>query len=264
MSGEGISQIVVYALVLIALCVPARALDGAGVHGPARRRAVPRLDRARLLQGRAHRPRQGAGLEELRDERARLQHPLLAAPLRDPARPGPPVPEPGPHEGRAGAPVAEHGRELHHEHELAVLRRRVHDVVPHPDGRARRPELRLCGRRDRGARRRRPRDRPSLGRDARELLGRPLPRDGLRPASARDRRHGHPDVAGRPADPQRPRDRDDAPGSAADDRPRPGRPRRSRSSSSGRTAAASTTRTPRFRSRIRPASRTSSRCSRSC
>ena len=41
-------------------------------------------------------------------------------------------------------------------------------------------------------------------------------------------------------------------------------PRRSRSSSSGRTAAASTTRTPPSRSRTRPASRTSSRCSRSC
>ena len=29
------------------------------------------------------------------------------------------------------APVVQHRRELHHEHELAVLRRRVDDVVPH-------------------------------------------------------------------------------------------------------------------------------------
>ena len=53
-------------------------------------------------------------------------------------------------------------------------------------------------------------------------------------------------------------------GRAADDRARPGRARRSRSSSSGRTAAASTTRTRPSRSRTRTASRTSSRCSRSC
>ncbi len=54
--------------------------------------------------------------------------------------------------GVPAAPVAEHGRELHHEHELAVLRRRVHDVVPDPDGGARGAELRLGRRRHRRAR----------------------------------------------------------------------------------------------------------------
>ena len=39
----------------------------------------------------------------------------------------------------------EHDRQLRHEHELAVLRRRVHDVVPEPDGRARGAELRVGG-----------------------------------------------------------------------------------------------------------------------
>ena len=93
------------------------------------------------------------------------------------------VPEPGPHEGRPRAPVAEHGRELHHEHELAVLRRRVHDVVPDPDGRARGAELRLRGGRHGGARRGRARDRAALGGDARQLLGRPLPLARLHPAA---------------------------------------------------------------------------------
>ena len=45
--------------------------------------------------------------------------------------------------GVAAAHRAEHDRQLHHEHELAVLRRRVHDVVPDADGRARGAELRL-------------------------------------------------------------------------------------------------------------------------
>ena len=53
-------------------------------------------------------------------------------------------------------------------------------------------------------------------------------------------------------------------GAHADDRARPGRLAGSRSSSSARTAAASTTRTRPSRSRTRTASRTSSRCSRSC
>ena len=75
---------------------------------------------------------------------------------------------------------------------------------------------------------------------------------------------GHPGLAGRAADASartRPRTRSRARrrrSHAARSR------RRSRSSSSARTAAATTTRTPPSRSRTRTASRTSSRCSRSC
>ena len=188
MSGQGISQIVFYAVALDRARLPARALDGAGLHGPARRRPLPRRDRERLLQARAHRPEQGAGLEGLRQDACSSSASSSGCPLRDPAAPGPPVPEPGPHEGRAGAPVAEHGRELHHEHELAVLRRRVHDVVPDPDGRARRAELRLGRRRDRRARGRRSAGSRAARRHARQLLGRPLPLARLHPAAARDRR----------------------------------------------------------------------------
>ena len=75
---------------------------------------------------------------------------------------------------------------------------------------------------------------------------------------------GDPDLAGRAADLPRARDGDDA-RRARSRRSRAARSRRrSRSSSSGRTAAASTTRTRPSRSRIRPGSRTSSSCSRSC
>ena len=104
-------------------------------------------------------------------------------------------------DGLAGRPVAhlaEHDGELRHEHELAVLRRRVHDVVPDADGRARGAELRLGGasawpcspRSIRGFARR------STQR-ARQLLGRPLPLARLRPAAALARPRGDPDLAGR-------------------------------------------------------------------
>ena len=43
---------------------------------------------------------------------------------------------------RRGRTRLQHGRELRDQHELAELRRRADDVVPHPDGRARGPELR--------------------------------------------------------------------------------------------------------------------------
>ena len=57
----------------------------------------------------------------------------------------------------------------------------------------------------------------------RQLLARPLPLARLHPAAARDRPRRDPHVAGRRADVPRPRHRDDAPGRAPDDRARPRR-----------------------------------------
>ena len=102
--------------------------------------------------------------------------------------------------GVAAAHRAQHRGQLRHEHELAVLRRRVHDVVPDPDGRARGAELRLRSRRHCSARRGRARARAPLGGDARELLGRPLPLARLRAAAAGADPGRDPDLAGRPAD----------------------------------------------------------------
>ena len=239
--------------------VPARALHGAGVHGAAVRRPPARRDRARLLPDRRHRPGPRAGLEELREDGSRLQRLLLPRPLRDPAPPGAPVPQPEPLQGGARASLAQHRRELRHEHELAVLRRRVDDVVLHADGRARGAAVRLGRRRDGRARRRHPRDRAPLVRHARQLLGRPLPVARLHlPAALADPRL-RPPHAGRSADVRGHRQRAHARGSDAADRARAGRAACSRSSSSGRTAAASTTRTPPSRSRTRTGSRTSSR-----
>ena len=47
-------------------------------------------------------------------------------------------------------PGVQHGHQLHDEHELAVVQRRVDDELSRPDGRAGRPELRVRGRRHRG------------------------------------------------------------------------------------------------------------------
>ena len=266
-SAISIGQIVFYAVVLIVLGMPlglymARVYSAEG--GVFTRRFGLGAARARLLPARPHRPGEGAGLEELREDGRHLQRRLLAPPLRAPAAAGPPLPQPGRPAGRAVAHLAEHDRELRHEHELAVLRRRVHDVVPEPDGRARGAELRLGRRRHGRPRRRHPRLHAPLVEDARELLAGPLPVARLHPAPALGRARGRADLAGRAADLRRRRDarrRSRAPSS----RSRAGRsPRRSRSSSSGRTAAASTTRTRPSRSRTRTGSRTSSRCSRSC
>ena len=155
------------------------------------------------------------------EDGADLQRRLQCRALRHPAPAGPPLPEPGSHERRCAAHRCQHDCELRHEHELAVLRRRVHDVVPHPDGGPRRPELRLGGRRDGGPDRSHSRDRPPLERQAGQLLARPLSVARLHPAAAVDRPGGPADLAGRAADLPRACDGDDAAGRTSDDRARP-------------------------------------------
>ena len=88
MSGQGIGQILVYAVVLVALALSARPLHGAGLRDRAVGVPLARGGRARLLPARPHRPDARAGLEELREDRARLQRRLLGRPLRDPAAAG--------------------------------------------------------------------------------------------------------------------------------------------------------------------------------
>ena len=165
MSGQGIAQILFYAVVLVALGYPlglfmARAYS---------REKLDPVERGFLrLLGR------GSGDEQ--DWKSYAKTVLVfsvafSAVLYAIQRtPGPPLPESRSHEGRRPAHRGEHDGELRHEHELAVLRRRVHDVVPDADGRPCRPELRLGGRRNGRSDRRRARDRPALERPAGELL----------------------------------------------------------------------------------------------
>ena len=217
MSGQGISQILVYAAVLVALSYPlglymarvygdrflaAGAFGWLGGSSAASAESCVRM-RRRSRTGRATARRCSSSASSspvCSTAIQRLQGHLFLNPDHM--------------KGGARAPRAEHDRELHHEHELAVLRRRVHDVVPHPDGRARGAELRVCGvgmavlaavvRCDRAA----------LRGNARQLLGRPLPVDRLHPLAPVDRRLGDPDLAGRAADVPRARDGRDASGRA--------------------------------------------------
>ena len=77
---------------------------------------------------------------------------------------------------RQGGPGLEHGGVVRHEHELAVVLRRVDDGLPGPDGRPGGAELRVGRRRHRRRRRAGPRLHALTHRPARQLLGRPDPR----------------------------------------------------------------------------------------
>ena len=263
-TGNGITQIVLYAVDPDGARVPARHLHGARLRGHAAHAALARRAGARLLPAHGHAGRRGAGLEGVREDRAHLHGRLRRPALPAAAPAGAPAAEPGRPRGRELVGLDEHDRELRHEHELAVLRRRVHDVVPEPDGRARGAELRLGGARDGRARRRHPRLLAALREHGRQLLGRLLPLARLHPAAARGRSWrccSSPRASSRRSTARRPRRRS----RAASSRSRAARPRRrSPSSSWGRTAAASTTRTRPSPSRTRTASRTCSSCWRSC
>ena len=179
MSAQGIAQIVFYGVVL------SRSATRSGCSWRAHTRGE-KLDagRARAFCGCSAVAAATSRTGRLRKDRADLQRRLHRRALRDPAPAGASLPEPGSPEGRGTAHRCQHDRELRHEHELAVLRRRVHDVVSDPDGRSRGAELRLRGGRHGSAGRRGPRDRAPVERQARELLARPLPVARLHPAAA--------------------------------------------------------------------------------
>ena len=173
--------------------------------------------------------------------------------------------------GLAGL-VVQHRRELRHQHELARLRRRVDDELPHADARADGAELRL-----RGVGHGHPRCARAWARakdvgDHRELLGGSGAEHDLHPGPALLRVRDLPGLPGSGADVRRLSQRQV---DGAGDRRR--RPDGGQSSDRGgarslaespsriseRTAAASSTRTPPTRSRTRRRYRTSSSCSRS-
>ena len=265
MSAQGWLQIGFYLAVLTALtpllgAYMARVYTGQPlllerVLGPAR---APRLPAAR--PGGPDR----AGLEGLRQDHDRVQRGLLRRALRGPADPGDPAVQPrGVRLGHLGR-LLQHHRLVHHQHQLAVLRRRDHPLLLLPDGRPHRPELRLGGGGHGGARRRDQGLRqPRLGR-AGELLARRHPDAALHPPADLVHRRPDPRLAGSDPDPRGSIELPDRDRRRAEPRARARPPRRSRSSSSAPTAAASSTSTAPTRSRTRPSSRTSSRCSSSC
>ena len=171
MTANGITQIVLYLVILTVLAYPLGGVHGAGLLGHAARATLARRTRARLLPARRHEGGAGAGLEAVCGHGARLHGRLRRPPLRPAPTPGAPAAQPGRPRRRQPVGRDEHDRQLRHEHELAVLRRRVHDVVPEPDGRARGAELRLGGARHGRARCGDPRLRAPVGEHRRATSG---------------------------------------------------------------------------------------------
>ena len=156
----------------------------------------------------------------------------------------------------------QHRLVIHHQYELAGVLRRIHHELSHADGRPRLSELRLRRGRHRAGGRLHPRHRPTRAGHDWQLLGGHDAVAALDSVAGLRRDRPGLRVAGRGAEPQALRR-----GAAFSREParRPSRRvrplRRRPSSSSAPTAAASSMRTARTRSRIRHRPRTSSRCS---
>ena len=156
MTANGWLQIVVFFAAVLAVTHPAGRLPVPRARGGAITSSAPaRLARAARLPGRRAstaasrrgRPTRGA---------ARVQRAHDARDLRDPAPAAPAAVQPAePRTGRGRLRV-QHRGELHHEHELAGVRRRGDDELPEPDGGAGLAQLHLGG----GGHRRRDGPRP--------------------------------------------------------------------------------------------------------
>ena len=209
-------------------------------------------------------PAEGSGLEGVRQEPDHLLARRLAAAVSHPAHADPVEfhrPQPTALPLRPVERHVQHDVVVRDEHELAVLRRRDDDDLLQPDGGARRAELPLGGGRYFGRGRGHPRHHLPVGQEPRQLLAGPRSHDALRPAADRVRGRSRARLPGLDPELLALRDRAHADGWSADDRPGTGRlpggdqgARDERRRVLQRQLGAS-------RSRIRPASRTSSRCS---
>ena len=80
--------------------------------------------------------------------------------------------------------ILQHGGQLHHQHQLAELRRRKHAELPDANGRPDDAELRVGSHRHRAGHRAHPRLRARIGKDDRQFLGRSHALHALRAAAA--------------------------------------------------------------------------------
>jgi len=177
----------------------------------------------RALLGRRRRPAARAALGHLHRRDVVLPHRRICDPLCVAPPAGGAAVQPGRPVGPGRGPLVQHRGELHHQYQLAELRRREHDVLPLADARPHPPELPLGGNRHRA------RDSPDpwlcagFGEDRRQFLGRRHPLHPLRPVAAVHPLRAVPGVAGHPADARALRRGLDHRGRKAADRGRPGR-----------------------------------------
>ena len=206
MTGQGIAQILVYAVVLIALVVPARPLHGAGLR-PRLPRPLAERDRGRLLPPRAHGAEPRAGLEELLEDACsssrssffgvlyaiqRLQGHLFLNPDHLQG-----VPSHIALNTTASFVTNTNWQYYGGEYTMSYLTQMAGLAVQ---------QFVSAGGRDGRAGRRDPRSQPAELAGARELLGRPLPLADLHPPPALADPRADPALAGRAADLRRPRD----------------------------------------------------------
>ena len=189
-------------------------------HVPVARAAA---GRGRALRRRRRRREARAALADLHDRHAAVPRRRLPHSLRADAPAGrAAVQSRRAVGGRAGS-LVQHGGQLHHQHQLAELRRRKHDVLSRADARPDAPELPLGRDRHRARGRADPRLRARLDADHRQFLGRYHALHALHPAADLHRLRAVPGLAGHAAD-ARPLCRgDDARRRQADHRGRPGR-----------------------------------------
>ena len=119
--------------------------------------------------------------------------------------------------------VLQHGRQLRHQHQLAELRRRKHDVLSRADAGPHASELPVGGDRHRAGRGADSRLFTRLRAGDRQLLGRSHPLHALHPAADLHRLRAVPGMAGHAADAGTLRRSDDARRRQADHCRRPGR-----------------------------------------
>ena len=119
--------------------------------------------------------------------------------------------------------VVQYGDELHHQYQLAELRRRKHDVLSRADARPDAPEFPVGGDRHRARDGADPRLRAPFGADGRQFLGRYDPLHALHPHADLRALCAVPGLAGHPADARRLCRCNDARRRQADHRGRPGR-----------------------------------------
>ena len=184
MTFNGWIQIAIYCAIVVALVKPlggymTRVFNGERTFlSPVLRPVEAALYRARRRRRDAR-----AALADLRRRHAALQRRRLPDPLRAccackavlPFNP----------QGMAAVPgsLLQHGRQLRHQHQLAELRRREHDVLSRADVGPDAAEFPLGGDRHRARGRADPRLRARLGEDHRQFLGRYDPLHALHPAA---------------------------------------------------------------------------------
>ena len=184
MSANGWLQFAIYCVILLLTVRPvgiylARVLEGERTWldpGAAPLRAAD-------LQALRRERRKGDELARVRLCHARLLGRQLAPHLRHRAAAGLPAVEPAASRQRRPRSGLEHRRQLHHQHQLAVLHARIHHELSHRDGRPRHAQLLVGGRGHRGGRGPHSRHQAHHLRHHRQLLGRHDAHPALRPAA---------------------------------------------------------------------------------